>query len=319
MTLCFLQHENEIKIPELVKYGGTVQFKDEFSIKWFYTKLSFVILSTLLFILCFIIYAINYQIKWFFTYYNYLNLIFFIIYLISSLIITIRIYRYIKNTELPNCFKTNQPFRLAADNEEELQDLGRNDQQNGDQDNDNFKYNDITIEQLKSEYLAKFVLFFQYISLIGLWTGSVLFWMHEFEIDILQNSTKSMQFVIIITNAIMPILAMIEFFYSGFRLKYSGFIWSAFIMIIVIIINGIQISTNNLNPNDYDHHLFTELQWKSNIESSIVTVFWSLAILLIINTSFTFLKNICLCKWSIQQRRSQKYPDAQEIGAEVEI
>ena len=144
--------------------------------------------------------------------------------------------------------------------------------------------------------------------------------MHEFEINLFMNeSSQSMQFVIIITNIILPILSLIEFFLSGFRLKYSGFIWSAFIMLIVIGINAIQISTNNLNPNDYNHHLFTELTWKSDIESSVVTIFWSLAILLIINTSLTFLKNICLCKWSIQQRRNQQYPDAQEIGAEVEI
>ena len=323
MALCFLQHESEIRVPTLVKFGGSIQFTDEYSMKWFYFKSSLLVISSVLYMVCFISYGIEYGFKWWFTYYNYLNITFFIIYLISSLIITIRIYRYIKNNELPNCCKTKRAIRIS-DNEEELQDLSENENDHkldpSHHDEHPSLYKDITMEQIKSKYLAGFVLCFQYISLSGLWCGAILYWMHEFEVDIfITKSSIAMQTVIITTNVIFPCFAIVEFFMSGFRLRYFGFIWPAFIMIIVIIINCIQIHKNNLNPHDYDDHLFTELAWKSDIESSVVTCFWSLAVLLIVNTSFTFIKNICLCKWSVQQRRNQQYPEAPEIGAEVEI
>ena len=193
--------------------------------------------------------------------------------------------------------KQKRAIRLSDDEEEEIQDLSEHDNNHdpsnhNDNDNDNPSlYKDTTIDQIKSKYLAGFVLFLQYISLIGLWSGAILYWMHEFEVDIfMTKSSIALQFVIITTNIIIPCLAIIEFLMSGFRLKYFGFIWSAFIMIIVIIINCIQIYTNNLNSNDYDDHLFTELAWNSDIESSIVTCVWSLAILLIVNTSLTFIK-----------------------------
>ena len=326
-TFCFLQHENEIRVPELVKYGGNIQFEDEFALKWFYLKLIFFSLSLILYITCFISYGIEYGFKWWFTYYEYLNFTFFIIYLFLSLIITLRIYRYIKNNQLPYCLQTAKPFQLTTDNEDELEDINNNNdnnhRQNRDDDDDveiNSFFKNISVEQLKSSILGKFVLFFQYISLNGLWTGCILYWMHEFEINVFKTDTSSsMQLVIIVSLFIVQIIASIDFFMSGFRLKYSGFIWSLLIMIIIIIINMIQILENDLNKYDYDQHLFTELDWKNNVEPALVTCFWSMAILLIVNTSLTFLKNICLCKWSIKQRRAQRYPRAQEVGHEVEI
>eukprot|EP01084_Bolivina_argentea_P165241 287091_1 len=309
MALCFLQHENEIQVPQLVQYGGSITFKDDFSINWLYTKLSFLILTSILYIICLISYTMEYGFIWWFTYYEYLNFLFLVIYFILSFIITIRIYRYIKNNELPYFLQTMNQHHLTTDTED-------------DNNNDPHTfYKNLTVQSIKSGNLGKCVAFFQYISLVGLWCGAILYWMHEFEINVFENDTTySMQFIIIITNLIIQIIVIIDFFMSGFRLKYSGFIWPLFTMIIIIFINLIQILFDEIELNgEYDQHLFTELKWNTDIESALVTCFWSMAILLICNVSFTFIKNICLCKWSINQRQRVKYPRAQEAMHEVEI
>eukprot|EP01083_Nonionella_stella_P065965 173299_1 len=306
MSLCFLQHENEIRIPDMVKHGGNIHFEDEFSIKWFHMKVVLLILSTLLYAVCFIIYGMEFGFGPWFTYYSYLNFTFWLIYLTLSLWITTRIYRYVKNNELPRCFQTSRSYQFTTDTDDE-------DSHDAAHEAGAIVLHSIAVEQLKASVVAKITSLFQYIALVGLWCGAILYWLHEFEVQVYNQSSLGMQFIIVISNIAIQIAAAIEFFMNGFRLKYSGFIWPLLVMVVIIAANMIQIISGQLS-GEWNQHLFTELKWKDNVESVVVTVFWSMAILLMVNVAFTFCKNICLCKWSVQQRQKQRYPAAQEVN-----